>query len=218
MNHPWLHQYPIEKTAEFLILGTHPPMPDTAPLKYYYGNVGEFWRILDGVYPGEGLFVGNTVDLAAIESWQKKYRVAITDVVAATNGQSFNTDKDMVVTCLNTNLLDQLGQSNVHTIYSTSFAGKNNALSLFRRLLKENGHRHLRIPDVKEWHADGLSLQLGEKKYTLHALYSPSPMANIAAPKIQAYQDWKAKQKEGVPNSYFDFRVWWYAQRLPARK
>ena len=218
MNHPWLHHYPIEKTSEFLILGTHPPMPYTAPLKYYYGNVGEFWRLLDRVYPGEGLFVGNTAKLAAIESWQKQYRVAITDVVAATNGEPFNTDKDMVVTRLNANLLDELGHSKVHAIYFTSFAGKNNALSLFRRLLKENGHKHVRISDVKEWHADGLSIQLSEKEYTLHALYSPSPSANRAASRVQPYQKWKNEQKEGMPNSYFDFRVWWYAQRLPLKK
>jgi len=218
MNHPWLHKYPIAKTSEFLFIGTHPPMPYTVPLKYYYGNVGEFWRILDRIYPGEGLFTGNTADLEAIASWENKYRVAITDIVEATNGLPFNTDKAMVVTRLNLNLLNQLEHSQLHTIYFTSFSGKNNALSLFRRLLKENGHEHARIPAIKEWHAKGLSIQLGEKEYTLHALYSPSPSANRAASRIQAYQDWKQQQKECTPNSYFDFRVWWYAQRLPARK
>ena len=69
INHPWLHQHPIEKTAEFLVVCTHPPMPYEVPFKYYNGNVGEYRRLLDRVYPGEGLLVGNTADLTAIKSW-----------------------------------------------------------------------------------------------------------------------------------------------------
>jgi len=125
MNHPWLHQYPIEKSAEFLILGTHPPMPYSGRLEYFYGNMGEVWRILDCVYPGENLFIDCGARYPEILEWQQKYRIAITDLVESTNGEPFSTDDQMQGIQLNKQLAAQLAQSKVHTIYFTSFGGTN---------------------------------------------------------------------------------------------
>ena len=56
IKHPWLDRYPISKNAKYLILGTHPPMPYCGRLEFYYGNMSEFWRFLDKVYPKNNLY------------------------------------------------------------------------------------------------------------------------------------------------------------------
>ena len=56
-NHPWLDDHPIKQNAKYLILGTHPPMPYCGKLEFYYGNMSEFWRFLDLIYPGHMLYL-----------------------------------------------------------------------------------------------------------------------------------------------------------------
>lgn len=219
-NHPWLKINPIDPDAEYLIIGTHPPMPYCGRLDFYYGNTGEFWRILDRIYPGEKLFNQSCPASDDIKAFLKKYKINITDMVEATNGEPFSTDDQMQGIILNSLLDEQLSKSKVHTIYFSSFGGTNSALSLFKRWLKQNGHRGVRIPDPKEWRENvkGITIKLNDREYKLHILFSPSPTANRSASKVQPYKKWKDGLKPGIPNSYFDFRVHWYTTRLPKAK
>jgi G:T/U-mismatch repair DNA glycosylase len=213
--HPWFHLYPVDADAEYLIIGTHPPMPYCGRLQFYYGNTGEFWRILDRVYPGEKLFDRTCPELTDAKTFLAKHKIWITDMVEATNGDPFSTDNQMQGIVLNKSLKKQLTGSKIHTIYFTSFGGKNSALNLFKRWLKENGYKNTKIPDCKIWREEGLTIQLQARSYKLHLLFSPSPTANRSAWRITPYQAWKAKQKNVETNSYFDFRVWWYKNRMP---
>jgi G:T/U-mismatch repair DNA glycosylase len=62
-KHPWLEKYPIKKDSKYLILGTHPPMPYCGRLPFYYGNMNEFWKLLDRVYPDNDLYLNGFTEL-----------------------------------------------------------------------------------------------------------------------------------------------------------
>lgn len=65
-NHPWLEKYPLKKGFKYLIIGTHPPMPYCGKLDFYYGNMNEFWRFLDKVYPRNKLPLQGVIPRVAL--------------------------------------------------------------------------------------------------------------------------------------------------------
>jgi hypothetical protein len=213
-KHPWLEKYPIKKDTKYLIIGTHPPMPYCGKLQYYYGNMGEFWRFLDKVYPGKNLYNNGCPDLKDIQKILDCLKIDITDMVEETEGTPFSTDDDMKWTKLNTTLKDTLIKGSIERIYFTSFGGKNSALNTFKKWLKnkENGFKNLRIPDSKEWRNKGMTIQLTSKKLQLEVLFSPSPTARRSASRIAEYKSWKKNNAAGL---FDEFRVDWYKNRLP---
>jgi G:T/U-mismatch repair DNA glycosylase len=213
-NHPWLEKYPIKKDTKYLIIGTHPPMPYCGKLQYYYGNMNEFWRFLDKVYPGNNLYNNRCPELKDIQKFLTRVEMDITDMVEETDGTPFSIDDDMKWTKLNNTLKDLLIKGTVEKIYFTSFGGKNSALNLFKKWLKnkENGFKNIRIPDSKEWRSKGLTMQLQGKYIQLEVLFSPSPTARRSASRIGEYQKW---QKENTSSSFDDFRIDWYKNKLP---
>ena len=94
-KHPWLEKHPINQNSKYLIIGTHPPMPYCGKLEYFYGNMSEFWRFLDLVYPGYKLYVNGCPKIEDIIKFLKKSNLAITDIVYKTHVAKFNTDTDM---------------------------------------------------------------------------------------------------------------------------
>lgn len=214
-NHPWLSNYPILKGSRYLIIGTHPPMPYCGKLPFFYGNMNEFWRFLDKVYPNNKLYDSiGCPRLEDIKDFLKKANIAITDMVEETNGQPFSTDDDMVWTKLNSKLKEQLKASQVEKIYFTSSAGKNSALSLFKKWLKENKKEFgkIKIPAYKDWRSKGCSIMLFDKKIHLEQLFSPSPTARRSQKRVEEFQCWLRTNPNG---SYDDFRIAWYRQKLP---
>ncbi len=213
-SHPWLEKYPIKKHTKYLIIGTHPPMPYCGKLQYYYGNMNEFWRFLDEVYPGNHLYNNCCPELEDIQKFLSRVKMDITDMVEETNGTPFSIDDDMKWTKLNNTLKDVLIKGCVEKIYFTSFGGKNSALNLFKKWLKnkENGFKNIRIPDSKEWRSKGMAIQLQGKKIQLEVLFSPSPTARRSASRIGEYQKWQTENKSG---SFDDFRIYWYNNKLP---
>jgi hypothetical protein len=78
IKHPWLEEYPIRPSDKGVIIGTHPPMPYRGCLKFYYGNMYEFWRFLEQVYPNDSFFDSlQKPDLKKILKWLKKYQLGI---------------------------------------------------------------------------------------------------------------------------------------------
>lgn len=213
--HPWLSKYPIKKKVEHLIIGTHPPMPYCGKLPFFYGNMNEFWRFLDKVYPNNNLYDSNGCPcLKDIKAFLEKAKMAITDMVEETNGQPFSTDDDMVWTKLNSKLKEQLKTSKVKKIYFTSSAGKNSALSLFKKWLKENKKEfdNIKIPAYKDWRSEGHKIELYGKEIKLVQLFSPSPTARRSMNRIKEYKEWLKSNPNG---SFDEFRIDWYRQRLP---
>ena len=129
-KHLWLEQYKIDKDSLYLILGTHPPMPYCGKLEFFYGNMSEFWRFLDKVYPKNKLYTDGCPKKQDILKFLKTYRISITDMVYKTDVKKFSTDKEMGNISskdLNPFLKVWLEKSDVEKIYFTSFSGKNSA-------------------------------------------------------------------------------------------
>lgn len=134
MIHPWLEKYPIKKDSKYLIIGTHPPMPYCGKLEFYYGNMSEFWRFLDLVYPGYKLYENGCPEIEDIISFLEKSKLAITDIVYKTIVDKFSTDNEMGKINnddLNPFLFNWLKESSIKTIYFTSFGGTNSAKKPF---------------------------------------------------------------------------------------
>lgn len=212
ISHPWLNKFPIPSDTKYLILGTHPPMPYKGNFNFYYGNSKEFWRFLSIVYSNNSFYKEGILSLDNILAFLYQNKIWISDIVEETNGTPFSIDDDMKWTMLNNTLKDVLIEGSVEIIYFTSFGGKNSALNLFKRLLKMNGYKNIKIPYVSTWRNKGLIIQLNGKKIKLEVLFSPSPTARRSANRVNEFQDWIIQN----PNSNFDeFRVNWYKFKLP---
>ncbi len=57
--------------SKYLIIGTHPPMHYCGKLEYYYGNMSEFFRFLDKVYPGNKLYQNGCPNINDIIIFQR---------------------------------------------------------------------------------------------------------------------------------------------------
>ncbi len=211
VHHPWLNEYPIEKDSRYLILGTHPPMPYKGTLFYYYGNMKEFWRFLDKVYPYSNLYNDNHVELHDILAWQKQLKLSITDMVYQTHEVRFSTDKQMGkidLKDLNPNLERWIKESAIECIYFTSFGGSKSAKKLFKKWLKDK----MKINVKLEGHIN--EINIFNRIIKLIDLFSPSPTAKRSASRIKEYQKWKLNQPE-EKKDYDSFRIDWYKKHLP---
>jgi hypothetical protein len=210
-KHPWLEKNPIKKGTKYLIMGTHPPMPYCGKLEYYYGNMGEFWRFLDNVYPGNILYNNNCPELNDILSFLDKAKISISDMVEETDGNPFSTDDNMKWTKLNSRLKDALENGSIEVIYFTSFGGTNSALNLFKKWLKLNYYT-IRISNSTEWRNSGLVICINNKMIRLELLFSPSPTARRSSSRIKEYQNWKTVN---ITGTFDEFRIDWYKNKLP---
>jgi G:T/U-mismatch repair DNA glycosylase len=211
LQHPWLANYPIPENAQRLILGTHPPMPYNALLRFYYGNMYEFWRLLSHVYPNETFFINSLPDLDSIQRFLEKYQFGITDMVYETDGSPFSIDDKMVVETLNPFLIEWLLNSKVKDIYITSFSGKNGALALFKRWLRHN--YGIILPNVNVWPESAhITFSIGLREFRLIKLYSPSPTARKGIARSRAYLQWLGEHPQGTIDA---FRIDWYRKYLP---
>lgn len=211
-KHPWLFEYQIQKDSKYLIIGTHPPMPYCGKLEFYYGNLSEFWRFLQDVYPHVNLYHNGCPSINNILSFLKKYNIWISDIVEETDGRPFSSDMFMKPVKLNSKLKNWIEQSNVDTIYLTSFGGSKSTLSLFKKWVKEYYPNSKTIPNHKQWIENGVEINLGDKVYLLELLYSPSPQARRGIQRSVPFINWKLKNNN---NSIDDFRAAWYKMKLP---
>ncbi|MHA8092712.1 hypothetical protein V7S78_09350 [Aquirufa regiilacus] len=210
--HPWLTKYPVNSDSKHLILGTHPPMPYKGTLNYFYGNMKEFWRLLDKVYPNSKLYnYDKQVELSDIIAWQKQLKLSITDMVYQTHVERFSTDEQMgriELNDLNPFLESWIKESAIECIYFTSFGGSKSAKNLFKKWLKEK----LKIKVKLEGHEN--EVIIFNRTIKLIDLFSPSPTARRSAPRNEEYKKWKLIQPIGKVD-YDSFRIAWYETKLP---
>lgn len=212
-THPWLEKYPINVNSKYLIIGTHPPMPYCGRLEFYYGNMSEFWRFLDKVYPDNKLYYNGCPQLNDIINFLHKNKMSVTDMVYNTVVEKFSTDVEMGKINsidLNPYLFDWLNSSEIETIYFTSFSGTNSAKNLFKKwyhsMYKIESKKH----KIKKDHFN--NIELSGRTIKLFDLFSPSPTARKSAHHIKEYQEWKINND----SSDFDsFRIHWYKTYLP---
>jgi G:T/U-mismatch repair DNA glycosylase len=214
-KHPWLELYPIDKNSERLIIGTHPPMPYKGEMKFFYGNMFEFWRLLNCVYKNDSLFTKDKPDLLKIKAFLKKYKFSITDLVYKTDGSKFSTDQEMNVLELNPYLLNWFKDSKIKEIYFTSFSGKNGALPLFKKWLKINFGNKVKITSINKWENYTTNIFIENKQYKIVRLYSPSPTARKGIARSLIFKNYLIKN----PTSDTDaFRIDLYKTLLPKPK
>lgn len=186
MIHPWLKKYPIEPDSEYLIIGTHPPMPYCGKLEFYYGNMNEFWRLLQKVYPNDLIFDGiHCIEEKNIQIFLEKHKISITDIVYETGDKPFSIDKEMKVVLLNPLLKEWIDKSKIHTIYFTSKGYKNSAFSLFKKWYRNTYGKPLKLKNGEDdvYNYNG-------KEFKLINLYSPSPTARIGIFASDRYKSW----------------------------
>ena len=210
-NHPWLVDHPMNQDAKYLILGTHPPMPYCGKLEFYYGNMSEFMRFFDKVYPENKLYTDGCPEKQDILKFLNSYKFSITDMVYETHGEKFSTGRKMGKISpqdLNPFLQDWLEKSQVERIYFTSFSGQNSAKSLFKKWFRSTYGKVCRIPafPLNEIEINGRIIETID-------LYFPSPTAKRGLPCSKAFKDWSKKHKR--LRDYDGFRLYWYQKYLP---
>jgi len=211
LEHPWLFKFPISQDAKYLIIGTHPPMPYTAKLEFYYGNMNEFWRFLDHIYPGNDLYSNGCTEIRDVLFFLKKIKMSITDIVNVTHVEKFSTDNEMgkiQPEDLNPELFQWLKDSKIETIYFTSFGGANSAKNLFKKWYRNQFGKVCKISSahVNEVEMFGRLIEVID-------LFSPSPTAKRGSNNITEYKDWLLNGNGN--NDYDDFRIYWYKKYLP---
>jgi hypothetical protein len=211
MIHPWLEKYPIKKDSKYLVIGTHPPMPYCGKLEFYYGNLSEFWRFLDLVYPGHKLYENGCPKMEDIIIFLDKIKLSITDLVNETSAAKFSTDNEMGIINnedLNPFLFKWLKESSVETIYFTSFGGTNSAKNLFKKWYKNMFKEKCKISIEHE-----NSIEIFNRKIKFIDLFSPSPSGRRSSPRIKEYKEWRLGK--ATNNDYDSFRIYWYKKYLP---
>ena len=211
MLHPWLNKYPFKTKSNYLILGTHPPKPYCGKLRFFYGNISEFWRFLDLVYPGNKLYTNGCPKLSDIISFLDKNKFGITDIVYNPKSKRFSVDSEMGNlndSDLNPFLLNWIKNSKVDVIYFTSFGGKNSAKNLFKKWYRKECKKPSRI---KNDHINKIEI-LG-REIQLIDLFSPSPTARRSSSRVKEFIKWRANKKNN--HDYDSFRIYWYKKYLP---
>lgn len=212
-THPWLIEHPISEDSKYLIIGTHPPMPYCGKLEYFYGNMSEFWRFLDVVYPNNKLYSNSCPKVEDITGFLDKSKMSITDMVYKTSIEKFSTDEGMgkiSTDHLNPYLFDWLCVNKIEIIYFTSFNGLNPAKNLFKKWYKFKFELESKKNKITKNHIN--EIELYGRKIKLIDLFSPSPTARRSSPRIKEYQEWKINNN---PNDFDSFRIHWYKTYLP---
>jgi G:T/U-mismatch repair DNA glycosylase len=197
-SHLYIDKYPIDPTATKLILGTiHPHDHEKFRTPFFYGNTNSFWEILSQAFPGEleKLF---TVD--GIRKFLKNRSITISDtIVRCDRRKSSSYDEDLINIELNYDLIPQITNSNIKTIYFTSGFGKNNAFRLFyERILKQKITK-----EIRQSREIILDPKIFGREVKLMILYSPSGAANVAFATHPDYLNNKDKYKSLKPVAEF---------------
>lgn len=211
MTHPQLKRYPIKPDSKFLILGTHPPMPYCGKPRFFYGNMSEFWRFLNIIYPNNNLYVQGCPKLKDVLTFLDNNKIAITDIIYKTSSHKFSTDseiKNINNDDLNSFLAKWLKNSKVEVIYFTSFGGKNSTKNLFKKWYRKEFNKPIKI--TKE-HIN--TIDIFGRKINLIDLFSPSPTSRLSSNKVKEFIQWRLENK--FNKDYDTFRVYWYRKYLP---
>lgn len=172
--------------------------------------MNEFWRIFDSVYPNNDLYNNGCPELDSILKFLDKIKMSVTDIVYKTNVDRFSTDNEMDKVGpydLNPFLKNWLKDSDVFTIYFTSFGGSNSAKQLFKKWYRKEFKKVCKISKSHE-----NTIELFGREIKLIDLFSPSPTARRSANSIYEFREYIKSN----PNGNFDaFRINYYKEKLP---
>ncbi|MGX1024439.1 hypothetical protein [Psychroflexus sp. MBR-150] len=215
-EHPWIQKYPITKNHKHLIIGTHPPMPYRGCMSFFYGNMNQFWDILEKTYAQSLFFENGVPNINRIQSWLNKKQIGITDMLQYTvTDNKFSKDQDIVIKDFNQqynqSLKEWLEQGNIETIFFTSFSEGKSAYALFKKWYKLNYNLSIRKGRDIIQNGNKEYIKINGKKIRTVMLYSPSPAARRGIPNSEPYREWiNLKQNKG--KSIDAFRIDWYTK------
>lgn len=186
-------------------------MPYCGKPRFFYGNMSEFWRFLNIIYPNNNLYVQGCPKLKDVLTFLDNNKIAITDIIYKTSSHKFSTDseiKNINNDDLNSFLAKWLKNSKVEVIYFTSFGGKNSTKNLFKKWYRKEFNKPIKI--TKE-HIN--TIDIFGRKINLIDLFSPSPTSRLSSNKVKEFIQWRLENK--FNKDYDTFRVYWYRKYLP---
>lgn len=210
-THQYLDKYPISVDSEKLIVGTiHPNDHENFEIPFFYGNMTSIWTILSEVFPND-LIPPFTVD--KIVTFLKNKKISMSDTITkCERTNSTALDKDLIVTELNTKLIDDIKKSKITEILFTSGFEKNNAFKLF--YVDILGKQI--TPDIREKREVVLDKEVFGRPIKLTVLYSPSGTANVGLSKSKLYLENK-KKYENSTRPVYDFKIDYYRDKFDSK-
>ncbi len=205
-THHYLDRYPVDPTCNKIIIGTiHPHEVENFQLDFFYGNVSSIWNILSDAFPGE---LTKPVSLNDITTFLNSRKITISDTIRECKRiKPTALDKDLEPLILNTDLLDQIKNSQIDHLIFTSGFSKNNAFKLFyvnllkQKLTKEiRTQREMILPEM-----------FFGRPLKVSILYSPSGMSNVPISGTKAFQSFKNLNPELTT---YDFKVQQYKSAI----
>ncbi|ATB68985.1 hypothetical protein SJPD1_0872 [Sulfurospirillum diekertiae] len=180
-KHRYIKNYPIKKNDKYLVLGTIHPHGHSE-LDFFYGNAKTFWDILSNATELKFKTLDDILEIF------NQYNIGISDMVieCERKDKSVTKDSDLYNLKLNTDIKNQILDSNIETIFFTSAFGKNNAAKLFFDLFK------LKMQVPKNWNKTyEFHIEFENKVIKCIVLLSPSGASNIGISNSKIYKQVK---------------------------
>lgn len=200
----YLDQYPIRRDSEKLIVGTiHPHDHEKFIIPFFYGNLASIWLLLSEAFPDE---LKQPLTLESILSFLQARKISVSDTIRkCERNKPTALDNDLIPLELNTQMLEDIRNSNISEIFFTSGFGKNNAFKLFfvdilcQKITQEiRKNRQVLLND-----------HVFRRPVKLTILYSPSGSSNIALSTSKIYLANKHKYHNSSRPVY-DFKIDYY--------
>lgn len=183
-EHRYIAQYPIDRSAKKLILGTiHPHFVDQFEMDFFYGNELSIWKILNKAFPHE---LSSPRDIRDVKHFLATRQIAISDTILTCERLNPTAlDEDLRVLHYHDEaLLSAIKESAIAEILCTSGFDANNAFRIFyTKILK------LRLTNTikRDKYAD-LPVSIFGRNVSIRAVYSPSSSANRGIGKSKGYK------------------------------
>jgi len=207
-THQYLDKYPIPKESEKLIVGTiHPHDHDKFEMQFFYGNKNSIWNVLSEAFPKD---LKQPITFKEVENFLKSKKIALSDTIRKCVRESPTAlDKDLIPIKLNTEIIEQIINSNINEILFTSGFAKNNAFKLFYIDILGNK----KIPsEVRKNREIILEKEFG-RPVKLTVLYSPSGSANVGLSKSKLYKE-RFNKYEGSIKPISLFKIDYYKEKF----
>ncbi|MDR0338140.1 MAG: hypothetical protein LBI18_13730 [Planctomycetaceae bacterium] len=206
--HQYLDLYPVDPNSEKVIVGTiHPHNTNEFKIPFFYGSKLSLWELLQRASGGE---IGQPITLSGILKFLRKHKISVSDTIRECDRKSTSwADSDLIPTRLNTELLQQIRNSNIREVLFMSGFGNTNAFKLF--YVDMLGRKI--TPDIRLHREVQLEADVFGHSVKLSILYSPSGAANIALAQSAIYRQNQSKYAHSSTPLY-DFKVDYYREKF----
>jgi hypothetical protein len=207
-THQYLAKYPISPESKTLIVGTiHPHDHGNFKIPFFYGSKTSIWSILSDAFPDDLI---KPITLRGVLNFLEKHKISVSDtIIECERVNPTALDKDLIPLLLNTQMIDEIKNSNINEILFTSGFQKNNAFRLFYvDILGRNI-----TPEIRNSREVILEKEVFGRKMKLILLYSPSGSSNVGLSKSKLYLENNLKYINS-DRPVYDFKVDYYRDKF----